>query len=218
MGRADEARELPGDAPLGDQPTLGERRRHHGRRAHPTQIAGQRHGYAHPGDGPVDRGDDRFGHRHQVGVRAAQVGPGVRISGRGDAGADDLAGRPLTRPAVTVGIGDLGEHPEVGPGAPTPSGTRDDDAHHRRVALGFAESRGDLVTHAGRPGVELVRSVERDRGDRIVDLVEDLLEGGGHPRVVAGRAAVPRSEPPITGGRRGRAAGRPRRDGGSPHG
>ena len=50
------------------------------------------------------------------------------------------------------------------------------------------------MSHSPRPGVELVGAVERDRGDRIVDLVEDLLEGIGHSRVVAGPGVDRRSE------------------------
>ena len=52
-----------------------------------------------PATGPLIAAIDRLGDRHQVGVRAAQVGPGVRVAGRGDAGADDLAGgaAPATR-------------------------------------------------------------------------------------------------------------------------
>ena len=95
VGRADESRELPGDAPLGDQPALGERRRDDRSRAHPTQIAGQRHRHAHSGDRAVDRRDHRLGHRHRVGVRAPQVGTSVGVSRRDDVGVDDLGGRLL---------------------------------------------------------------------------------------------------------------------------
>ncbi len=242
MGRSDEAGQLPGDAPLGDQSTLGERRRQHGRRAHQAQVAGEHDRHAHPGDGTVDRRDHRLGDRHQVGVRATQIVAGVGIAGHGDAGPDDLIGGALPRSAIAVGIGDAGEHAEIGAGTEAAAGTGEDDADDGRITLGLADRGGDLVSHPRRPGVELVGAVERDRGDRIVDLVEDLLEGIGHSRVVAGpglplaandapgvgngptpeEAGVEASpgahRQTVSGGRRDRAAGRSRRDGGSPRG
>ena len=65
--------EQPREAPLGDQPALGERRRQHGGLVHEAQVAAPARSARPSRRRPVDGGDDRLGHRHEVRVRAAQV-------------------------------------------------------------------------------------------------------------------------------------------------
>ena len=65
---------------------------------------------------------------------------------------------------------------------PAPVSTMPDDV---RVALGPPDGVADLVGHRLRPRVERFRAVQRDDGDRVVDLEEDLLVG--HASIMAPR-------------------------------
>ena len=49
------------------------------------------------------------------------------------------------------------------------------DADDARVRLGLADRLPDLEAHLVGPGIQRLRAVERDRGDGILDLVQDLL-------------------------------------------
>ena len=163
--------------------------------AHQPDVAGEHDGDTHPGDGTVDGGDHRLGERHEVGVRAAQVVAGVRVAGHGEARFDDLGCGPLARVGVALLGGDVGQHAEVGTGAEATAGAREHDADDGRVGLGLPDGSRHLVAHPCGPGVELVGTVEGDRGDRIIDLVRDMFERCGHPRVVAEAATRRRNGP-----------------------
>ena len=62
---------------------------------------------------------------------------------------------------------------KIGPGTEGTAGAGDDDGTHLVVGIGPIERVDQLRHHAGREGVELVRPVEGDGQDAVVDVKED---------------------------------------------
>ena len=87
----------------------------------------------------------------------------------------------ISRPAA--GPGDRRQVVHVGTGAEPLARPGEDDADHRRIALGAADGIAHLVGHRPGPRVQRLWTVQRDRGHRIVDVEEDLLVA--HPPIMA---------------------------------
>ena len=75
--QADQARQQPAHAVLGDQAALGERRREDGRFGGEPQIGIERDDEAQAGGRAVDRRDDEFRDRREVGVVHPELGQGA---------------------------------------------------------------------------------------------------------------------------------------------
>ena len=182
MGRADEAGEQPARCPT-------RRSAHAGRTTvvmmasdvHQADVARQHHRHAHAGDGAVDRGDHRLGERHEVGVwRRRRSSPAAGSPGEL---ADRRSGPP--RPPSPLGavtarrcsastfMSAPAQKPRPAPVSTMPTTARSRSARPARV--------GELGAHLRGPRVERFGPVQRDRGDRVVDLVEDLLVRHRHP-------------------------------------
>ena len=105
----------------------------------------------------------------------------------GSPGAGASSARATTsgapRAAAAVGAGRGGEALHVGAGAEALAGAGEDDADDVRVGLGPADGVAHLVGHRLGPGVELLGAVQRDDGDGVVDLEEDVLVR--HARIMA---------------------------------
>ncbi len=88
--------------------------------------------------------------------------------------ADDrLRTRRVTAASVRERLAPTGE---IGSRTEAPSASGDDHDAHVVVGIGPVERGDHLVHHPGRERVQLVRTIEGDRRDLILDLVRDLLE------------------------------------------
>ena len=65
---------------------------------------------------------------------------------------------------------------KVGPRTEAPAASGDDHDTHVVVGISTVERGDHLVHHPGCERVQLVRTIEGDRGDLVLDLVRDLLE------------------------------------------
>ena len=119
---------------------------------------------AEPGGHAVHGGDHWLGEAERVAVLAAEE----RRERGGQLDVEVVAGS-LDRSAL-----DALQHVHVGAGAVALPCPRDDDRPHRRVAIGAEGGVAHLGAEPHRPGVQLLRPVERDRRDAIGDVVEDL--------------------------------------------
>jgi hypothetical protein len=76
-------------------------------------------------------------------------------------------------PALVVECGGAGR--QVGARAEPAAGAGDDNRAHFIVCIGAAERVEQFVLHAPGIGVELVRTVQRDRQDAVCDFVLDVF-------------------------------------------
>ena len=79
---------------------------------------------------------------------------------------------------------------QVGAGAEAAAAPGDDDRPHLVVGVGAVEGIDQLAHHRAGEGVELVGAVERDGGDRAVDVVGDLRVRPRAPTLAELRAAA----------------------------
>src|SRR5262249_26733742 len=71
--------------------------------------------------------------------------------------------------------GNAAEQLEVRTGAEAAPRAREHDAHHRGVGNGAIHGVADLTVHGARPRVERFGPIQRDGGDRVIDLIQDLV-------------------------------------------
>ena len=113
--RPDEPRQQPRRAPLRDQAALREREREHGAIRGEAQVAAQRDRHGHSRDRSVDRSDDRFAPRQEVGVgprsrhrhriarsAASSGGARSRCPSRSIAGASCRRREAAPSPVITI--------------------------------------------------------------------------------------------------------------------
>ena len=131
-----------------------------------AQVAQRRQHEAAAGDDAVDGGDDRLGLLGEVAEQAGQLVVGRRPAG-------PTSRRPWWRR----------QHAGVEPGAEAPPGTGDDDPDHGGVGDGPTDGVADLRQHRVGERVQLLGPVERDEGDGVGHLVDDVGVGAHGPRV-----------------------------------
>ena len=145
------------------------------RRSHPSTI-----GTPMPATAPLMAATIGLGTDMKYENVPRRSSPNDRVARRRDLlGLVDDVGR-LRTAAGTVGARGRGEALHVGAGAEALAGAGEDDADDVRVGLGPADGLAQLVGHGLGPGVELLRPVQRDDGDGVVDLEEDVLVRHGH--------------------------------------
>jgi hypothetical protein len=123
-------------------------------------VAEQRHRASHPEGIPVDRRDCGLRHLLHEGGKLLDATRAVAPRRAGAAASPDLPGEEL----------------HVRPGTEGPPRPGEDDGPHVAVAIGGAERVEQLATHDGSPGVQALRTVERDRRDAVGALEADRLE------------------------------------------
>ncbi len=127
-----------------------------------AEVAGEREIAAAPGRGTVDAGDGRERQRHQTRDRPP-------------------AGGDQRRQAVERGALLLETHHEadVGAGAERAPRPGDDQHAHAGPRGDRIDRRGELLAHVVREGVQLLGTVEDQRGDTVGFGEQDLF---GHGR------------------------------------
>ena len=187
---ADQPRQQPGDAVLGDQSAARERRRELRVRRGEADVAVERLDQAEAGGGAVDRRDHRL--------------------------ADGQRVRPRPRTVAQRGVrGGLGERAElevaqVGAGAEAAPGARDDDRPDLGVVLGLVEPGVVALLERVRPGVQPLGAVEREHEHGTAPLGEHEVGGcqGGHVRRLSFRRGPRRpGRPALRDARRARRGG-----------
>ena len=177
LGRAlhpDEPREEPAAARLGDDAPAGEDEAHPATGRGKAHVHRERHGDPDPDGRAVDRGDDGL--------------PGLEDAERHEPAA--VAVRVHRLPArIVEGPAAAGE---IRPRAEGPSRPGHDDDAHRIVGVGALEGVEQLVHHARGEGVQLLRAMERDGEEPVVDRVADLLVVHGGPQASTGRSSKSR--------------------------
>jgi hypothetical protein len=147
-------------------------------------IHGQQHGGADAHRRTIHRGDHRLETREDAQTHPpAAVARGVAREVRLASGAE----RNL-RPVATRGaVERRGAGGEIRAGTECPARTGDDYHFHIVVAIGAIEGVDQLLEHFCRKRIELVRAVERDREDSILDLISNGFIG--HRSVLSSTAA-----------------------------
>ena len=152
----------------------------HEHEAEPCLLGGepyvhrQQHGRTDADRRPIDGGDHRLeagkdAQRHPSPAVARGVTRQVRLT---------VGARRNLRPVgASRAIECRATGGEVRPGTERPPRPGDDHRLHGVVLVGPVEGVDQLGEHLGRERIELVGSIERDREDRILDLVADGFIG-----------------------------------------
>ena len=125
-------------------------------------------------------------------LHGVEIAPSVRAIGRAGVGTNNIPVEAMSRRGVPVfnapgananavkelvlaGMGaaveGVASGGQVGAGAERAPGAGDDDDAHRVVRIGLVEQRLELQPHPRVVGVELVGTIEGDRGDALIDFV-----------------------------------------------
>jgi hypothetical protein len=122
------------------------------------------------GAGAVDGGNQRLAQGHEVGERHLEVLTQFGVARIGVVRGQILAGgRACGHRVQTV---------HIHPGAEPATGTGKYDADDRRIAFRSGEGMADLGQHARGEGVQCIRPVHGDDGDRVANVVDDFLIHG----------------------------------------
>ena len=165
VGVADDARQHPADAVLGDQPAARERGGEDGIVGGKTQVAIERVDEADAGGGAVQHADHGFRDRRIIGVARLPVRPAVHVERRRAFAAPDL-----------VGI-DAFQRLHIGAGAERATGAGEHDDADIVVGGRRLHRVAHVALHGRGPRIHAVRPVERDGRDLVAHLVENMLIG-----------------------------------------
>ncbi len=160
LGGSDEAGKEIGTTPIGVEPDLVERLSDGRLLGCDSDVTRQCEVGPTAGRGSVHTGDHRFGR---------VVNDGDHLTTRLDEGAERLG---------VLSLRQLPHVPDVGTGTERSAGTRDHQDPDVLVLGHLSDGLGDLLPHRPGKGVQLVRPIERDRPDAVVDGREDVLERG----------------------------------------
>ncbi len=154
---ADDARQEPARAGLGDDAAAREDEAHARLLGGQANVHRQRHRRAHAHSGAVDRSDHGLLRlKHAQRELAAVVALGAP------------RGRALVVVEGVAAAAEVGARAEATPGA------RHDHRAHLVVGVGAVEGRHQLAAHLPRPGVQPLGPVERDRQHAVGQLGGDL--------------------------------------------
>src|SRR5450759_2523175 len=168
--RTNEPRQHPGAAMLGDQPALGEGRRQLCSLSHVAEVAEQGETESNAGNRTVDGGEDRFRHSEKVAEFLFEISGVTAVAARA---------HPPRLPCD-----DPAQPRHVRTGAEAAARAGQHHGAHGVVFRRLLDSVAHFFVHLTGPGVELVRAIEGDGGNEIVDAVKNIGIDHAFPPIV----------------------------------